>query len=157
MEIREMKTEDVFIVADMEKRLFSDPWSFDSFKDSLKRDNMIFLVLEDEGKIAGYCGMMCVLDEGQILNIAVDTEYRRRGFATEMMLAMLEFGMQNGISLYTLEVRESNIAAITLYAGCGFAPNGRRKDYYSKPKEDAILMELDFADPETLKRLGMDE
>lgn len=156
MEIRAMRPKDLFVVADMEKRLFSDPWSLDSFKKALEREDMAFVVLVDEDKVVGYAGMMCVLDEGQILNIAVDTDYRRRGFATEMMLAMIEFGLDNRISLFTLEVRESNIAAITLYTNCGFVPSGRRKEYYSKPKEDAILMELDFSNPDVLKRFGIE-
>ena len=152
-----MTTADIFVVADMERRLFSDPWSVDSFRGALRSQNQIFIVLDDYGTIAGYCGMLCVAGEGQILNIAVDLPYRRQGLATEMMRAMLSFGIDNGLSLFTLEVRKSNDAAIRLYKTCGFVETGLRKGYYTKPEEDAVLMDLDLTDPETARRFGMDD
>lgn len=141
-----MTADDIFVVADMERRLFSDPWSAVSFISALKSDNQVFLVAEEDGRIAGYCGMMCVLDEGQILNIAVDEEYRRRGFAETMMRKLIGIGMADGITLYSLEVRQSNEPAIALYRRCRFKPVGLRKEYYSNPREDAVLMELDILD-----------
>lgn len=157
MELREMTAADLFVVADMERRLFSDPWSVDAFRGALHSNNQIFIVLDDEGTIAGYCGMMCVPDEGQILNIAVDEPYRRHGLATELMKAMLGFGIENGMSLFTLEVRAGNTPAINLYRNCGFVPVGVRKGYYHHPTEDAILMDLDLLDPEVAARFRIDD
>ena len=154
--LRQMTAADIFIVADIERRLFSDPWSAEAFMGALRNSNQIFFVADDDGTIAGYCGLMCVAGEGQILNVAVDVPYRRQGLATEMMRSMLEFGIDHGVSLFTLEVRASNEPAIRLYNSCAFVATGRRKDYYSKPREDAILMDLDLTDPATLIRLGSD-
>ena len=157
MDLRQMTTADIFVVADMERRVFTNPWSVDSFRGALRSSNQIFIVLDDEGTIAGYCGMLCVAGEGQILNVAVDTPYRRQGLATEMMRAMIEYGIEHGISLYTLEVRKNNEAARRLYLSCGFVETGVRRDYYSNPTEDAILMDLDLTDPDTARRMKMDD
>lgn len=157
MVIKKMERSNLFRVAELEQQCFSDPWSLQAFKDSLKRRDMIFFTVEENLEIIGYCGMMCVLDEGQIVTLAVAPDYRRMGFARKMITYLIEVGVQGGISLFSLEVRESNKAAINLYTSCGFIPSGRRKGYYSKPKEDAILMELDLANPETLERLGVDD
>ena len=154
--IREMEAADLFKVADMERRLFTAPWSIDSFKGALKSQNQVFLVCDDHGTIAGYCGMLLIPGEGQILNVAVDEVYRRRGLATAMMNSMIEFGTESEVFLFTLEVRESNAPAIGLYKSMGFIPTGRRKAYYKNPEEDAILMDLDLTDPETLRRLGIE-
>lgn len=143
MEIRQMRAGDLFIVADMERRLFSDPWSVEAFRGGLMSRNQLYLVIDDEGTIAGYCGIMLVADEAEILNIAVDIPYRRQHLATELLNFVFEIGDENGINLYSLEVRENNAPAIALYNSCGFVPVGRRKEYYSNPKEDAILMALE--------------
>lgn len=143
MEIRQMRAGDLFVVADMERRLFSDPWSVEAFRGGLMSRNQLYLVIDDEGTIAGYCGIMFVADEAEILNIAVDIPYRRQHLATELLNFVFEIGDENGINLYSLEVRENNAPAIALYNSCGFVPVGRRKEYYSNPKEDAILMALE--------------
>ena len=157
MQLRDMAAADLFKVADLERRLFSDPWSIDSFKGALRSQNQVFLVCDDDGTIAGYCGMLMVPGEGQILNVAVDENYRRRGLATEMLNAMIDIGTTNEIFLYTLEVRENNEPALALYKSVGFVPTGRRKGYYKNPEEDAILMDLDLTDPNTLKRFGIED
>ena len=157
MQLRDMAAADLFKVADLERRLFSDPWSIDSFRGALRSQNQVFLVCDDDGTIAGYCGMLMVPGEGQILNVAVDENYRRQGLATEMMNAMVDIGTTNEIFLYTLEVRESNAPALALYKSVGFVPTGRRKGYYKNPEEDAILMDLDLTDPNTLKRFGIED
>ena len=157
MQLRDMAAADLFMVADLERRLFSDPWSIDSFRGALRSRNQVFLVCDDDGTIAGYCGMLLVPGEGQILNVAVDESYRRRGLATEMINAMIDIGTTNEIFLYTLEVRENNAPAIALYKSMGFVPTGRRKRYYKNPEEDAILMDLDLTDPETHKRFRIED
>ena len=157
IQLRDMVSADLFKVADLERRLFSDPWSIDSFRGALRSQNQVFLVCDDDGTIAGYCGMLMVPGEGQILNVAVDENYRRRGLATEMMNSMVDIGTTNEVFLYTLEVRESNAPALALYKSLGFVPTGRRKGYYKNPEEDAILMDLDLTDPNTLKRFGLED
>ena len=157
IQLRDMVSADLFKVADLERRLFSDPWSIDSFRGALRSQNQVFLVCGDDGTIAGYCGMLMVPGEGQILNVAVDENYRRRGLANEMMNSMVDIGTTNEVFLYTLEVRESNAPALALYKSLGFVPTGRRKGYYKNPEEDAILMDLDLTDPNTLKRFGLED
>jgi ribosomal-protein-alanine N-acetyltransferase len=157
IQLRDMVSADLFKVADLERRLFSDPWSIESFRGALRSQNQVFLVCDDDGTIAGYCGMLMVPGEGQILNVAVDENYRRRGLATEMMNSMVDIGTTNEVFLYTLEVRESNAPALALYKSLGFVPTGRRKGYYKNPEEDAILMDLDLTDPNTLKRFGIED
>ena len=157
IQLRDMVSADLFKVADLERRLFSDPWSIDSFRGALRSQNQVFLVCDDDATIAGYCGMLMVPGEGQILNVAVDENYRRRGLATEMMNSMVDIGTTNEVFLYTLEVRESNAPVLALYKSLGFVPTGRRKGYYKNPEEDAILMDLDLTDPNTLKRFGIED
>jgi ribosomal-protein-alanine N-acetyltransferase len=97
-----------------------------------------------DGTVAGYICPMLVLDEGQILNVAVRPEYRGRGIGGLLMEAALnEFGNRKA-SFVALEVRPSNRAAISLYTRCGFVTTGRRKAYYENG-EDALLMEYEFA------------
>ena len=84
--------------------------------------------------------MMTVLDEGYISNVAVSPAFRRRGIASALIRALLDRARERNLSFVTLEVRESNAAAIALYEGFGFRPVGRRKNYYDAPKEDAWIM-----------------
>ena len=137
-----MTAADVAAVTDIEYRTFSDPWSADSFEYALETDNQYFLVAEENGRIAGYCGMLYVLDEGQIMNVAVDTQFRRRGVARSLLEALMNYGDSRALTVYTLEVRDGNAPARALYESMGFKPVGRRKGYYQHPTEDAILMEL---------------
>ena len=90
--------------------------------------------------VLGYVGMMFVLDEGYISNVAVSPEHRRQGIASALIGELLRRAEELRLSFVTLEVRESNAPAIALYERFGFAPVGRRKGYYDAPKEDAILM-----------------
>ncbi len=143
MIIRKMCESDISHIADMEKRIFSDFWTEADFYEALDDENRIFIVAEIDGKAAGYCGMWCVLDEGQIMNVAVDESMRRRGIAEAMLTELFSEGKKRGIRVYTLEVRESNCAAQSLYAKLGFKGVGRRPGYYRKPDEAAILMDLE--------------
>ena len=93
--------------------------------------------------VLGYAELSVILDEGCLEKIAVDPKYRRQGVAEELLGAFLRFGRAN-LAFITLEVRESNAPAIALYMKHGFAQVGRRRGYYDDPKEDAILMTLEF-------------
>ena len=98
---------------------------------------------EEDGAVLGYAVLSAVLDEGNLDNIAVAPEYRRRGVADALLGALTGFGREC-LALLTLEVRASNAPAIALYEKHGFAAVGRRKNYYSAPREDAVLMTLTF-------------
>ncbi len=132
-------------VAALERICFSDPWSRQLLADELDNDLSAFLVaLDDEGQVAGYAGLQVVLDEGTVTNIAVRPDCRRRGVASQLLEVFLNFARGNHLAFLTLEVRASNYDAIALYGSRGFRSVGRRKNYYEHPREDAIIMTLDF-------------
>lgn len=140
---RPMTADDVFLVAEIERKCFTDAWSVAMFVDILHEDNQLFYIIEDDGKIIAYAGMLLVLDEAQILNVAVDDEYRRRNIGQKLMKLLFAKGRSLGMTRFTLEVRESNLPAICLYKKLGFYEVGKRPNYYTKPSEAAILMDYD--------------
>ena len=132
-------------VAELERICFSTPWSRNMLAEEL--DNLLsaFLVaLDDHDKVVGYAGVQIVLDEGYITNVAVRPECRRQGIAGKLLQVFLDFAKANHLAFLTLEVRASNYDAIALYGSRGFRSVGRRKNYYEHPKEDAIIMTLEF-------------
>ena len=141
--IRLLTIEDIPSVAEIEKLCFSSPWSEESLKLLLDEKNAGF-VAEIDGITVAYGGIVTVLDEGQITNIATHPDYRRRGLAKAIMEAIDLFSAENGIVYLSLEVREQNIAARSLYVSCGWQEAGVRKNFYSKPLDNAIVMIKDF-------------
>lgn len=132
-------------VAELERICFSVPWSRNMLAEEL--DNLLsaFLVaLDDNDKVMGYAGVQIILDEGYITNVAVRPECRRQGIAAKLLQVFLDFAKANKLAFLTLEVRASNYDAIALYGSRGFRSVGRRKNYYEHPKEDAIIMTLEF-------------
>jgi ribosomal-protein-alanine N-acetyltransferase len=132
-------------VAELERICFSVPWSRNMLAEEL--DNLLsaFLVaLDDNDKVVGYAGVQIILDEGYITNVAVRPECRRQGIAAKLLQVFLDFAKANKLAFLTLEVRASNYDAIALYGSRGFRSVGRRKNYYEHPKEDAIIMTLEF-------------
>ena len=128
-------------VADLERMCFSDPWSRRMLMDHLENQCAATVVAQGEdGTVLGYAGLLVVLDEGSITNVAVRPTYRRQGIARELLLVFLRFGEANHLAFLTLEVRAGNTAAIALYKSLGFQTVGRRKNYYEHPREDAVLM-----------------
>lgn len=125
----------------MEQQCFSVPWTHEQLMAQLSDFMHIFLAAEDEnGRAVGYAGLMYVLDEGYISNVAVSPDRRREGIADMLLTELYERAKAKKLSFLTLEVRESNIPAQSLYKKHGYAEVGRRKAYYSRPKEDAVLM-----------------
>lgn len=102
----------------------------------------IFLVAEQDGAVAGYVGCQTVLDEGYITNVAVSPDCRRQGIGRALIAELTERAKRAGLAFVTLEARESNAPAITLYEGAGFRRVGVRKNFYTAPAEDAVLMTL---------------
>lgn len=142
--LRPMTAELVPGIAELERLCFSRPWSEDALRSELFNDAACFIAAVTEtGEVAGYAGLHCILDEGYIDNVAVRPEFRRQGVAGELLGAFLRYGRAN-LAFLTLEVRASNEAAISLYHKYGFRQVGRRKNYYDAPREDAILMTLEF-------------
>lgn len=132
-------------VAAIERECFSQPWSEDMLAEELYNDNASFIVaVADDGTVLGYAGLTVVLDEGYINNVAVKSQYRRMGVADALLGTFIHFAEEH-LAFLTLEVRASNDKAISLYTKNGFVQEGRRKDYYKDPKEDAIIMTRRFS------------
>ena len=139
-----MTAELIPAIAEIERLCFSQPWSENALHEELFNDTACFIAaVSENGETLGYAGLHCILDEGYIDNIAVRPEYRRQGVAAELLKAFLRFGNAK-LTFLTLEVRASNLPAISLYGKYGFKEVGRRKNYYSAPVEDALLMTLEF-------------
>ena len=129
-------------IAALERACFSTPWSEESLA-MLTEDGNVGFYVRIDGVVVGYGGMQCVLDEGQITDIAVHPDYRRRGIAAAILAAMIDYGRSNGLSVFFLEVRVSNAPAIALYRDrFGFETLGTRRNFYQNPKEDAWNMRL---------------
>ena len=137
MEIKNFSTEYVKAVAEIERACFSSPWDEAALEAELKNDCSHLYVALDGDTAAGYAAVYCVCGEADIARVAVLPEYRRQGIATQLLLKSFE---ENAADCAFLDVRESNAAAINLYKSLGFEQVGIRKDYYSDPTENAILM-----------------
>lgn len=127
-------------VAAIEKANFSVPWSLESFRESMKLEHTIYLVAEEEENIMGYCGMYRVFNEGEIVNVAVAEAYRRKKVALQLLKQLFIESSELKVDNFFLEVRESNQPAIQLYKKLGFTEAGIRKNFYEKPRENAIFM-----------------
>lgn len=138
--IEEMQKEDIEAVSLIEARTFSMPWSPKDFLQMVEAENALYLVAKENGTAIGCCGVRNILGEGEITNVVIDEPYRGRKISTAMLSELLKRGEQMGIKSFTLEVRKSNEAAIHLYEKAGFVTEGIRKNFYEKPREDALIM-----------------
>lgn len=139
--IRRMTPEDVSKAAALERESFSEPWTENVYLETLANENALYLLAETEdGGLVGICGLLDILGEGDISNVAVAKPFRRQKVAERMMAELLRQGKERGITAFTLEVRSSNEAAIRLYEKFGFTCEGRRKRFYRKPEEDALIL-----------------
>ena len=167
MLIRKMTEEDIEQVVEIEKECFSLPWSEKSFEDSLKREDTIFLVCEQEvcqtceeyaddiqkqalscmpdKKILGYIGMYRSFEEGEITNVAVFPFARKKGVGNRLINSLKEIAKKQNLERIVLEVRVSNQPAISLYEKNAFVSVGIRKNFYEKPIEDAKIMICEMA------------
>ena len=127
-------------IAELERLCFHAPWSERALELLCGDTATGFVALEGEAVVA-YGGMLCVLDEGQITNVATHPAHRRQGFADAVLRALLREAAARGLSFVTLEVRESNAPAIALYRRHGFAAVGRRPHFYKNPDEAALLLQ----------------
>ncbi len=138
--IRKMTADDASAVAEIEKECFSSPWTVQGLLSETDNPSAEFFVLEEKGVIAAYMGMHIVLDECYIANVAVKGSYRKKGYGQRLVENALDTAKSKDCYFITLEVRVSNTPAISLYEKCGFERLGERKDFYSCPKENALIM-----------------
>ena len=116
------------------------PWSFNSLEEELNNETSLFFTATEDNAVVGYIGMSVVVDEGYIFNVAVDGTHRNRGIGSALVETLVTYAKKNNLCFLTLEVRESNKNARSLYEKFGFIKVGERKNYYSSPAENAVLM-----------------
>ena len=141
IEILKMNESHVTAVAELEKQNFSEPWSENSVRGELGNQLSLWLVAVDGEKVVGYVGSQTVMQEADMMNIAVADSHRRRGIARRLVDELI--GQLDAYQL-TLEVRASNAPAIALYETMGFSQVGLRKNYYRKPREDALILRKEW-------------
>lgn len=134
-------------VAEIERQCFPDPWSERMLREHLDNQCAAALVaLGEDGTVLGYAGLLVVLDEGYITNVAVRPAFRRQGIAADLLGVFDRFANANRLAFLTLEVRASNAPAIALYEKMGYRRMGLRKHYYEHPREDAVIMTREYTD-----------
>lgn len=142
-EILPMTAEDISQVAALEQACFSDPWPQSVLAQELENGLSLWLVAKQGGEVLGYVGSQSVLDEADMMNLAVRETARRQGIAKALVCALCRKLSEKGVQSLTLEVRDSNEPAIRLYEALGFTQVGKRPNYYFHPKEDARILRKD--------------
>ena len=140
----EMKAEHVPQVARLEKLCFADPWSEMSIASELQNIWAYWLVAMQDDMVVGYIGSQSTIDETDVMNVAVHPDWRRQGIAEQLIENLIEELKERGSHALMLEVRASNAPAISLYEKMGFRQVGLRKNYYRKPKEDALILRKEW-------------
>ena len=129
-------------VAELERLCFAEPWSQQSLALLLQNANLGVVALNEDGAPIGYGGLLTVLDEGQITNIAVHPDHRSKGVGKAILKEIICESKKRGIRDLSLEVRQSNLPAKALYQAHGFEIAGVRKGFYRHPTEDGLVMIL---------------
>ena len=141
IEIVRMNECHVAAVTELEKQNFSLPWDENSVRSELTNQLALWLVAVEDGQVVGYVGSQTVMQEADMMNIAVADSHRRRGIARALVEELIR--LLDAYQL-TLEVRASNVPAIALYESMGFQQVGLRKNYYKMPKEDALILRKEW-------------
>lgn len=144
MMITNMRQEHVAQVAELEKLCFRDPWSENSVASELNNPLSLWLVALDGETVAGYVGSQTVMDESDMMNLAVHPDYRCQGIGSRLVDELIKELKKKGSQRLTLEVRVSNEPAKRLYDELGFSEIAVRKRYYSHPKEDALILRKEW-------------
>ena len=131
---------DVEPVAAIEAEAFATPWKAETFFSLLSRDDVVSLVMELDERVVGYAVLWCILEQGELANLAIGETHRRVGLGSRLLDEVVALARARGVRSLYLEVRSSNERAAALYAGRGFAEIGRRRGYYDQPKEDARVL-----------------
>lgn len=143
--IRRMRLADLPAVLGIELKSFSMPWSEATFRGLLRRSDADLFAADVAGELVGYAVFWAVLDQGELGNVSVAPEWRRRGVGHQLIDAVISRASERGVREIYLEVRVSNTGAQQLYNRYGFRQVGRRRNYYLEPTEDALVMRLDLA------------
>ena len=144
MEIKTMTAGEVSKVAELEKLCFTLPWSEKSVAVELENPLALWLVAMEGDSLAGYVGSQTVMDETDMMNLAVAPQFRRQGVGEALVNALVFSLKKRGSRCLTLEVRDSNGPARALYAKLGFVEIGRRRGYYRDPREDALILRKEW-------------
>lgn len=144
MTIQKMTASQVPQIAALERACFSDPWSERSVASELRNPLSLWLVALEGDTVAGYVGSQAVLGEADMMNLAVNPDYRRQGIGERLVSELLRQLQEAQVHCLTLEVRASNAPAIALYGKLGFSQVGRRPNYYEKPREDALILRKEW-------------
>lgn len=134
----------VAAVAALEKLCFSMPWSENAIRSELINPLSLWLVATNEEGVVGYIGSQAVLDEADVMNVAVVPSCRQNGVASGLVEALVAALSAKGVRCLTLEVRASNEPAKALYRKLGFEEVGRRPNYYQAPREDALILRKEW-------------
>ena len=143
--LRPARDADIDAVLEIERASFGDPWNRSAFVDLVGDPRVAFLIADAGVAVRGYVVALFVLDEGEIGNLAVARSARRRGIGALLLDGAIQAVRASDVDTLYLEVRDSNAAARALYASRGFVEVGRRREYYRKPKEDALVLRLDLS------------
>lgn len=145
IDIQPMSAEHVVGVAMIERLCFSLPWTEACIEKELVNPLSFWLVAVHHEAVVGYIGSQSVLGEADVMNLAVDPEYRRKGIAAALLKRLQKELEERSVYSLTLEVRASNEAAIDLYHKHGYIQVGRRPNYYHRPKEDALILRKEWS------------
>ncbi len=143
--VYQMNEADIDAVEEIEKECFSSPWTRKGIESELENENARFFTAEYMGERAGYLGMHIVLDECYIANIAVREKFRRKGIGNELLKVAEETAKSENCCFISLEVRVGNEKAIALYKKRGYNEVGQRKNFYTDPIENALIMTKNFS------------
>ncbi len=140
MSVKKLTAEHIEEIHHIDMESFAHPWSQDTLSTMLISDKVCCFGYFEDDMMVGYVALEWILDEGSITNLAVLRSHRRRGIAEELVRTALGFSRETGLVSVTLEVRVSNLPAVSLYRKLSFAEVGKRPGYYTAPVEDALLM-----------------
>ncbi|MDH3272743.1 MAG: ribosomal protein S18-alanine N-acetyltransferase [Gemmatimonadota bacterium] len=139
--VRSLRKEDIDAVVEIESEAFSSPWQASTFEGLLDRPGVELIVMTEGARgVIGYAVLWCILDQGELANLALTTSRRGAGLGAHLLRHVLEVARKRGVEKLFLEVRASNERAIELYHGFGFTDVGLRRNYYERPTEDARVM-----------------
>ena len=131
-------------IAQLETICFSEPWSENALRDTLEDPKAVFFAAVEGDTVLGYAGMHDIIGEGYVDNIAVFPEHRGKGIGEALTGALIDYSRCAALDFLTLEVRAGNTPAVSLYRKLGMLEEGRRKNFYRHPTEDALIMTIRF-------------
>lgn len=147
IQIVPMEEKHIPALAKLERICFSQPWSENGLRSELGNKLAVFFVAEQNNEVLGYAGMQCVMGECYINNIAVFPQFRGMGIGTRLVQTLVAHAEQQNSLFLTLEVRKSNKQAIAIYQKLGFLEAGCRKNFYTAPVEDGLIMTKKYKEP----------